>query len=259
VVLKGHTHNVTGLKWSSNPSTPYLLLSCSLDCSIRLWDVSNLETPEMHCVKHTQPLNALDWHPTCFERFLCTDHMEQLVLWYMKDATHMEETPSKQLEGIANKQVRYSPNGRFIAAGLSSSSVSTLKILDGDTNQLLHELSGHERQIIGLHWIDDSLIVSTSEDAVKIWKIAASTAECIQQFSAPGDKTYYAIPHPKCPTRILIAAYQKVYDWDYYSTKRRGYPCHEGIISCLSFTKANGTLATTSHDKLVKLWKLTSS
>jgi WD40 repeat protein len=259
VILKGHTHNVTGLKWSANPATPNLLLSCSLDCTIRLWDISNTESPEVHSLKHTQPLNALDWHPTCFDRFICTDHMEQLVFWFMKDATRIEDLPSQQLEGIANKQVRYSPNGRFIAAGLLSSSFSSLKILDGETHQVLHELAGHERQIIGLHWIDDSLVVSTSEDAVKVWKIAASSAECIQQFSAPGDKTYYAIPHPKCTTRILIGAYQKVYDWDYYSTKSRGSQCHDGIISCLSFSKSSDMLSTASHDKLVKLWKLNST
>lgn len=259
VLLRGHTHNVTGLKWSSNPQTPHLLLSCSLDCTIRLWDVSNLESPEVHSVRHSQPLNSLDWHPTCFDRFICSDHKEQLVLWFMKDSIGMETSPNKQLEGIANKQVRYSPSGRFIAAGLQSNSISVLKILDSETYEVLHELTGHERQIIGLHWIDDSLAVSTSEDVVKVWKIGAATAECLHSFSAPGDKTYYAIPHPKSPSRLLVGAYLKIYDWDFYSSRPRPTNCHDGIISCLSYSKASDLLATTSHDKTVKLWRLIDS
>lgn len=261
MLLKGHSHNVTGLKWSSNPDRPSLLLSCSLDASIRLWDINNAENPELQCARHTQPLNALDWHPNARDRFICTDQMEQLVLWYMTsdEATEIEKLPAKCIEGVANKQVRYSPSGRFIAASLLSSPVSVLKILDGESQRVLHELSGHERQIIGLQWIDDSHIVSTSEDIVRVWKISATSAEFIQGFSPPGDKTYYAIPHPRSPSRILIGAYQKMYDWDYFSNKSRSTHCHEGIISCLSYSAKSDLLATTSHDKNVNLWSIPSA
>lgn len=261
MLLKGHIHNVTGLKWSTNPDRPSLLLSCSLDTTIRLWDINNVENPEIQCVRHTQSLNALDWHPNAHDRFICTDHMEQLVLWYManEETMEIEKLPAKCIEGVANKQVRYSPCGRFIAAGLLSSPISVLKILDGETQKVLHELSGHDKQIIGLHWIDDSIVVSTSEDIVRVWKITATTAECIQGFSPPGDKTYYAIPHPRSPTRILIGAYQKMYDWDFYSNKSRSTQCHDGIISCLSYSAKSDLLATTSHDKHVNLWRIPTS
>lgn len=261
MLLKGHIHNVTGLKWSTNPDRPSLLLSCSLDTTIRLWDIKNAENPELQCVRHTQSLNALDWHPNAHDRFICTDQMEQLVLWYMAndESMEIEKLPAKCIEGVANKQVRYSPSGRYIAAGLLSSPLSVLKILDGETQKVLHELSGHEKQIIGLHWIDDSVVVSTSEDIVRVWKITPSSAECIQGFSPPGDKTYYAIPHPHSATRILIGAYQKMYDWDYYSNKSRSTQCHEGIISCLSYSSKSDLLATTSHDKRVNLWRVPSS
>lgn len=261
MLLKGHIHNVTGLKWSTNPDRPSLLLSCSLDATIRLWDINNAENPELQCVRHSQSLNALDWHPNAHDRFICTDQIEQLVLWYMSndESMEIEKLPAKCIEGVANKQVRYSPSGRFIAAGLLSSPLSVLKILDGETQKVLHEISGHDKQIIGLHWIDDSIVVSTSEDIVRVWKITSSSFECIQGFSPPGDKTYYAIPHPHSATRILIGAYQKMYDWDYYSNKSRSTQCHEGIISCLSYSAKSDLLATTSHDKRVNLWRIPSS
>jgi WD40 repeat protein len=258
MMLKGHTHNVTGLRWSTNAQSPFLLLSCSLDSTIRLWDISNTDNPEVNVVRHSAQLNALDWHPSSVDRFVCTDHSENLVFWYMKDALGIVAQPTGQMSGVSNKQVRYSPSGRYIAAGLFNQG-SSLKIIDADQQKVLFDLSGHERQIIGIWWIDDSLLVSTSEDVVRVWKLSGSSVDCIRQFSAPGDKTYYAIAHPKTPSRILVGAFQKIYDWDYSNNKHRSIPCHEGIVSCLSYSSQSDILSTTSHDKLVKLWKIGSS
>ena len=260
MMLKGHSHNVTGLRWSTNAQSPFLLLSCSLDSTIRLWDISNTDNPEVNVVRHTSSLNALDWHPSSVDRFVCTDHMENLVFWYMKDALGIVAQPTGQLNGVSNKQVRYSPSGRYIAAGLFSNQASTLKIIDADQQKVLFDVpGGHERQIIGIWWIDDSLLVSTSEDVVRVWRISENSVNTVREFTAPGDKTYYAITHPKTPSRILIGAFQKIYDWDYTNNKHRSIQCHEGIVSCLSYSQQSDILATTSHDKLVKLWKIGSS
>jgi len=76
--------------------------------------------------------------------------------------------------GLAS--VRYSPDGRFIAAG-SDDGDSTARVWDAHTGNLVYTLTGHELWVFGLAFSPDSSLLATSSGGgiVKIWDLASGT------------------------------------------------------------------------------------
>lgn len=79
--------------------------------------------------------------------------------------------------------VRFSPNAALLAI---ASSDRTISIVDVETQQTLHTLSGHTASVTGICWMSDDRLASSANDkTVKVWTIPG--AECIRTFEFGSD------------------------------------------------------------------------
>jgi WD40 repeat protein len=74
--------------------------------------------------------------------------------------------------------VRYSPDGRFIAAG-GDDGDSTVRVWEAGTGNLIYTLTGYQLWVFGLAFSPDSALLATSSGGgiVKIWDMATGTEE----------------------------------------------------------------------------------
>lgn len=69
--------------------------------------------------------------------------------------------------------VRFSPNAAFLAI---ASSDRTVSIVDVQTNNIAHTLSGHTASVTGVCWLsDDRLATSANDKTLKIWTLPSAT------------------------------------------------------------------------------------
>lgn len=79
--------------------------------------------------------------------------------------------------------VRFSPNAALLAI---ASSDRTISIVDVETQQTLHTLSGHTASVTGICWMSDDRLASSANDkTVRLWTI--QNAECIRTFEFGSD------------------------------------------------------------------------
>lgn len=255
--LNSTAYNISGLCFSPNNKT--LLISCSIDGSIELWNCSDeiLTMNESKCIKtfnskDNGPVYSVDFHPFNENIFCSSDSSGILRIWDLN-----KDNCIISIKEAATKQARYSPSGNKIATGI----FNTIKIYDANTYTLINEICDHSKHIQSIYWGEnDDTLISASEDCVKVWKFNGNQLECIGSFT--GNKNYYAIPHPLyMDTQAIIGSYQYMYVWDYSQNRQMNHHteihAHNGIISSLcSFGQAK--LASTSHDSCVKIWNFES-
>jgi len=147
------------------------------------------------------------------------------------------------------KQARFQPiNGSLIAAGQEN----YLNIIDVGSEQILHRLLGHTKQINSVVWNSTGeYLASASEDSVRIWDLR-TPKESIQQFTVHGN--YCCAYHPLQQNIIIIGSYQSTYLWDIEQGKMDSISSHGNLVSCIATSPATGLAATGSHDKTVKLY-----
>lgn len=79
--------------------------------------------------------------------------------------------------------VRFSPNAALLAV---ASSDRTVSIVDVETQDTLHTLSGHAASVTGVCWMsDDRLATSANDKTVKIWTLP--NADCVRTFEFGSD------------------------------------------------------------------------
>lgn len=248
-------YNTSGLCFSPNPETPDILASCSMDGSIRIWDMASDsgygkdQVIKMFKSKEHGAIHSVDFHPTKYNLLCSSETSSYLRFWDIEkdDNIHV-------VKDAAIKQARFSPTGNRIATGKEN----IVKVFDVETLKPLYVLSGHNKPIHSVYWGDNDLtLISASEDTVRVWRLGSNSSDCIGLFTPPGNKNYYAIPHPKyMNSQVLIGAYKSIYVWDYSQARMNQHyeiKAHDGIVSSLcSF--GGSILASTSHDSEVKLW-----
>lgn len=262
IKLNHERSNSTGLCFSPNPDRSNILASCSLDGVIRIWDCdSSYGNNKDQCIrqfksKERGAIHSVDIHPTKHNLICSSETSGYLRFWDMDQDLDITDCINA-VKGAATKQARFSPSGTRLATGESS----TVKVFDVETLKLLHVLKGHAKPIHSVYWGDnDNTLISASEDSVRVWKLGQSSAECCGNFSPPGNKNYYAIPHPQyMNSQAIIGTYKSIYVWDYSQRMNHHYEikAHDGIVSSLS-SYGPSLLASTSHDSYVKLWSLSS-
>lgn len=250
--------NVTSVCFS--PLRDNLLASSSLEGCIRLWNLNEngIEIPNsMKLFRSNEhgPIHSVDFHPFK-ENLICSSESSgYLRLWDID-----REEVVQCIKDAATKQARFSSKGNMLATNASN----VIKVFDTETSQLLYDITGHIKPIQSIYWTDnDSTLISASEDSVKVWKLT-SNAECIGSFSQPGNKKYYAVPHPRyTESQVIVGAYMSMFVWDYSMFKQTNnnshteIKAHDGIVSSLS-TFGTSLLASTSHDSTAKLWSVES-
>ncbi|CAJ1961706.1 unnamed protein product [Sphenostylis stenocarpa] len=149
------------------------------------------------------------------------------------------------------KQVRFQPYSGDL---LTTATENNIKIVDVETNSLLHSLEGHTKDVISICWNKNgNYIASVSEDCARVWSL---DGKCISELHSDGNKFQSCIFHPAYSNLLIIGGYQTMELWSpTESSKTWIVPAHNGLITGLADSSKNELVASASHDQCVKLWK----
>jgi len=150
----------------------------------------------------------------------------------------------------------YSPDGIYIAAGMTNGDIHLWTAKDGE---LRYRLSGHTDMIWSIAFSPDSTLLATgSEDeTVHVWDVAGG--ESLLHVTAH-DGWVKSVCFLAGNAQLATAGHDgKVRIWDITSGDCiHAIPAHEGWIWSIAVSPGNHLLATAGQDHTVKLWDMQS-
>jgi ribosome assembly protein 4 len=142
-----------------------LLVSCSDDFTLYLWDPSCSKKPIVRMVGHQQPVNFVQFSPD--GRFIASASFDNSVRLWNGLTGKFVCTLRGHVQDVY--QLCWSSDSRMLC---SSSKDSTMKVWDLRTKKLKSELPGHADEVYAVDWSPDGYrLVSGGKDCVlKIWR-----------------------------------------------------------------------------------------
>ncbi|XP_030477206.1 transcriptional corepressor LEUNIG_HOMOLOG [Syzygium oleosum] len=237
-----HTHIITDVRFRPNTT---LLATSSFDTTIRVWDAAQPNFCVRSYTGHTSQVLSLDFHPKKNDLFCSCDSNSEIRLWSISQYSCTRVSKG----GIA--QVRFQPRTGHLLAAAANTVVS---IFDFETDRLYHMLKGHQSELHSLSWdANGDYLASVCPDSVRVWRV--SSGECVHELNSSGNKFHSCVFHPTYSNLLVIGCYQSLELWNMVENKCLTVAAHECVISALAQSPLTGMIASTSHDKSVKIWK----
>ncbi|XP_061195826.1 pre-mRNA-processing factor 17-like [Saccostrea echinata] len=180
----GHTKGVSAIRWF--PLSAHLLLSCSMDCKIKIWEVYN----ERRCIRtysgHKQAVRDITFNNSGKE-FLSCGYDRYIKLW----DTETGECKSRFTSRKVPYCVKYHPEEdkqHLFVAGTSDKKIVCWDIRSGE---IVQEYDRHLGAVNTITFVDQNRrFVSTSDDkSLRVW-----------EWDVPVDFKYIADPSMhSCP------------------------------------------------------------
>lgn len=177
-VWKGHTKGISAIRWF--PRYAHLLLSCSMDCRVKLWEVYN----ERRCIRtyygHRQAVRDV-----CFNnrgtKFLSAAYDRYIKLWDTETGECVSRFTSRKIPYC----VKFNPDEdkqNLFVAGTSDKKIICWDIRSGDVVQ---EYDRHLGAVNTITFVDENRrFVTTSDDkSLRVW-----------EWDIPVDMKYIADP-----------------------------------------------------------------
>ncbi|KAI3790225.1 hypothetical protein L2E82_03110 [Cichorium intybus] len=242
--LDGHSQAITDIRFS--PSMLWLATS-SQDKTIRIWDLENLGGSVRTFTGHTASVLSVDFHPKK-EDLVCSCDESEIRFWTIKNDGCVKVT-----KGGANLVRFQSGVGKFLAAVVGKS----VSLMDLENHQARkHVLKGHASNVQSICWDSSGeLLVSISEDLVKVWKMdSGGKANSIHELSVSGKRFRCGTFHPCYHSLLIIGCYQSMELWNMDENKLMT-PMKEPV-SAVAVSTTCGLIASAGHnDNLIKIWK----
>uniref|UniRef100_A0A0A9EB78 Uncharacterized protein n=1 Tax=Arundo donax TaxID=35708 RepID=A0A0A9EB78_ARUDO len=243
-ILEEHSLLITDVRFS--PSIPRLA-TASFDKTVRVWDADNQGYSIRTFTGHSASVMSLDFHPNKDDLICSCDGDDEIRFWSIKHGSIV------RISKGGSTQLRFQPRfGGYLAAA----SDNVISILDVETQACIRRFEGHTKNVDSLCWDSSGeYVVSVSEDTVKVWSLKAGNEErCVHELSCRGSQFSSCAFHPTYPSSLIIGCYQSLELWDMSENRTMTVEAHEGLISALA-TSSSGLVASTGHDKYVKLWR----
>ncbi|PNF34865.1 Pre-mRNA-processing factor 17 [Cryptotermes secundus] len=175
---QGHTKGISTVRWF--PKTAHLLLSCSMDCRVKLWEVYN----ERRCIRtyygHQQAVRDI-----CFSnagtQFLSAAYDRYIKLWDTETGQCMSRFTSRKIPYC----VKFHPEEdkqHFFVAGTSDKKIICWDVRSGE---IVQEYDRHLGAVNTITFVDENRrFVTTSDDkSLRVW-----------EWDIPVDMKYIADP-----------------------------------------------------------------
>jgi len=186
IPFSGHTDSVEDLQWS--PSEDTVFASCSVDKSIRIWDIREPNQKSVLKVvnAHKSDVNVIDWNPID-TYLLATGGDDNLVkVW---DLRIMKPCDTKHFHTEPIASVRWHPHESSVLAIASDDDITSIWDLSWEADET-REIEGAEiseeadiptqlafvhrgqSYVKEIHWHKQipSLLMSTAQDGFNIFK-----------------------------------------------------------------------------------------
>lgn len=273
ILAQNNKSNVTDIVFSKNGK----LIAASSSETIQIW---SHEGQLKKTFKDKDELLSLSFSPD--SQLIATASSNHIIkILRVSDGKQTQilkgdETLNKLTKSKKQKykflKVRYSPDGRFIAA---ASTDYTVKIWEISNGKLLHVLRGHKDWVRNVKFSPDSkLIVSSgggSDKTIRLWTV--KNGRLLKTIKNAHDDAIEGISFSNNNKFIASASSDQTLKlWDInsiFSTKTAlfEYPEHKNILlktikghasglHDLSFSRHDKFIASAGDDNLVKLWEL---
>ncbi|XP_041007559.1 transcriptional corepressor LEUNIG-like isoform X1 [Juglans microcarpa x Juglans regia] len=243
--LEEHSQWITDVRFSASISR---LATSSADKTVRVWDTDNPGYSLRTFTGHSAAVMSLDFHPSK-EDLICSCDDSEIRYWSVKNGSC-----AGIFKGGAT-QVRFQPRlGRLLAAA----SEKFVSVLDVETQLCRLKLQGHKNPVHSVCWDPSGeYLASVSDDLVRVWTIGSGNkGECIHELSCTGNKFHTCVFHPTYHSLLIIGCYETLELWNASENKTMTLQhAHDKLVSSLAVSSVTGLVASTSHDKCVKLWK----
>lgn len=175
---QGHTKGISTIRWF--PKTAHLLLSCSMDCRVKLWEVYN----ERRCIRtyygHRQAVRDI-----CFNnagtQFLSAGYDRYIKLWDTETGQCVSRFTSRKIPYCAKFHPEEDKQ-HFFVAGTSDKKIICWDVRSGE---IVQEYDRHLGAVNTITFVDENRrFVTTSDDkSLRVW-----------EWDIPVDMKYIADP-----------------------------------------------------------------
>ncbi|XP_074653887.1 pre-mRNA-processing factor 17-like [Tubulanus polymorphus] len=161
----GHTKGVSAIRWF--PKSAHLLLSCSMDCKIKIWEVYNKRRCVQTYLGHRQAVRDVTFNNTGTQ-FLSCGYDRYCKLWDTETGECISRFTSRKVPYC----VRFNPDEdkqHLFVAGTSDKKIVCWDIRSGDVVQ---EYDRHLGAVNTITFVDQNRrFVSTSDDkSLRVWE-----------------------------------------------------------------------------------------
>lgn len=150
-------------------------------------------------------------------------------------------------------QVRFSPDGRWIASGAAD---GTIKIWDATTGMHMRTLEGHLAGVSTIAWSPDSNAIASGSDdkTIRLWHRATG-----KPYPAPllGHHNYvYSLAFSPKGNMLASGSYDEaVFLWDLRARRQmRSLPAHSDPVGGVDFIRDGTLVCSCSTDGLIRVW-----
>ncbi|XP_039049540.1 transcriptional corepressor LEUNIG_HOMOLOG-like [Hibiscus syriacus] len=240
---EGHSLLITDVRFRQSST---IFATSSFDQTVQIWDSAKPSKSLFKLLGHAEQVLSLDFHPRNVDLLCSCDRNNEMRLWNINQRTCIHVSKA------VTKQVRFQPGlGKLIA----TASGNGVNVIDVETNKPQFCLKGHGKDVLSICWDPcGKYIASISEDSAQVWSV--SGGECLHDLRSTGNKFQSCAFHPAYSQLLVIGGYQCLELWNpIESHKTLTVEAHKGLISSLADCLQTETIASTSHDQRVKLWK----
>ncbi|GIY56052.1 pre-mRNA-processing factor 17 [Caerostris darwini] len=174
----GHSKGISAIKWF--PKSAHLLLSCGMDCRVKLWEVYN----ERRCIRtylgHKQAVRDI-----CFNnagtQFLSAGYDRDVKLWDTETGKCLGQFSNKKIPYC----VKFNPDEDKQHLFVAGTSDKKIVCWDINSNEIVQEYDRHLGAVNTITFVDENRrFVSTSDDkSLRVW-----------EWDIPVDMKYIADP-----------------------------------------------------------------
>ncbi|CAK70857.1 unnamed protein product (macronuclear) [Paramecium tetraurelia] len=242
--LDGHSRYVNTVNFSPDGN---MLASCSLDKSIRLWDVKTGQQ-KAKLDGHDDAVSSVKFSPDG-TTLVSVSSDSSIRLWDVKTGQQFAK-----LDGHSDAvySVNFSPDGTTLASGSQDNSI---RLWDVKTGQQKAKLDGHSHFVYSVHFSPDgTTLASGSRDfSIRFWDVRTGQQKAkLDGHSSTVTSVNFS---PDGTTLASGSEDNSIRLWDVKTGQQIAkLDGHENGILSVHFSPDGTTLASGSGDNSIRLW-----